>query len=49
MKDESVPYDAKTSCWVPDPADCYTRGDIRSTEGDFVMVWTGSEVTFVAK
>ncbi|OXA39110.1 Myosin heavy chain, muscle [Folsomia candida] len=43
MKDESVPYDAKTSCWVPDPADCYTRGDIRSTEGDFVMVWTGSE------
>jgi myosin heavy chain 6/7 len=44
LKDESTPYDAKTSCWVPDPADCFVRGDIRGTEGDMVTVFAGSEV-----
>lgn len=44
MKDESTPYDAKTTCWVPDPADCFIRGEIRSQDGDSIMVWTGNEV-----
>jgi hypothetical protein len=41
----AMPYDAKTACWVPDPADCFIRGEIRGTDGDNVMVWTGSEVS----
>jgi myosin heavy chain 6/7 len=43
MKDMALPYDAKTACWVPDPAECYVRGEIRGTEGDMVKVFCGSE------
>lgn len=45
MKDQSMPYDAKTACWVPDPAEKFVKGEIRGTDGDWVTVWTGSEVT----
>jgi len=43
MKDQSKPYDAKTACWVPDPAEGFILGEIKGTEGDNVKVWTGSD------
>lgn len=36
--DQSKPYDAKKACWVPDEAQGYVLGEIKSTKGDLVNV-----------
>jgi len=40
MLEEAPPYDAKTSCWVPDAKLGYIRSNIQSTKGDDVVVLT---------
>jgi len=40
MLEEAPPYDAKTSCWVPDQKLGYIRSNIQSTKGDDVVVLT---------
>jgi len=36
--DQSKPYDAKKSCWVPDEKEGYVLGEIRATKGDLISV-----------
>lgn len=36
--DQTKPYDAKKSCWVPDEKDGFALGEIRGTKGDLVTV-----------
>lgn len=36
--DQSKPYDAKKTCWVPDEKEGYVLGEIQSTKGDLVNV-----------
>ena len=40
MLEEAPPYDAKTSCWIPDAKLGYIRSNIQSTKGDDVVVLT---------
>jgi hypothetical protein len=44
MKDQSKAYDAKTACWVPDPAEGFVQGEIKKQDGDNITVWNGNEV-----
>lgn len=45
--DQSKPYDAKKSCWVPDEKEGYVLGEIRATKGDLISVAVpGGEVKF---
>ena len=47
MMEEAPPYDAKTSCWVPDHKLGYIRSNIQSTKGDDVVILTeAGEVRF---
>lgn len=39
--DQTKPYDAKKSCWVPDDKDGFILGEIRGTKGDLVTVGIG--------
>ncbi|KAK3868077.1 hypothetical protein Pcinc_026512 [Petrolisthes cinctipes] len=43
IKDQSKPYDAKKSCWVPDPKEGFLEGMIVGTKGDLVTVDAGGE------
>ncbi|XP_060521416.1 myosin heavy chain, muscle isoform X35 [Cylas formicarius] len=36
--DQTKPYDAKKSCWVPDDKEGFVLGEIRGTKGDLVTV-----------
>ncbi|XP_018322124.1 myosin heavy chain, muscle isoform X19 [Agrilus planipennis] len=36
--DQTKPYDAKKSCWVPDEKEGFLLGEIRGTKGDLVTV-----------
>ncbi|KAG5864662.1 hypothetical protein JTB14_025101 [Gonioctena quinquepunctata] len=36
--DQTKPYDAKKTCWVPDDKDGFVLGEIRGTKGDLVTV-----------
>ncbi|XP_066261980.1 myosin heavy chain, muscle isoform X14 [Euwallacea similis] len=36
--DQTKPYDAKKSCWVPDEKEGFVLGEIRGTKGDLVTV-----------
>ncbi|XP_066140643.1 myosin heavy chain, muscle isoform X39 [Euwallacea fornicatus] len=36
--DQTKPYDAKKSCWVPDEKEGFVLGEIRGTKGDLVSV-----------
>ncbi|XP_019770173.2 myosin heavy chain, muscle isoform X3 [Dendroctonus ponderosae] len=36
--DQTKPYDAKKSCWVPDEKEGFILGEIRGTKGDLVTV-----------
>jgi hypothetical protein len=40
MLEEQTPYDAKTSCWVPDQKEGYIRANVVSTKGDTITVVT---------
>ena len=40
LMEEAPPYDAKTSCWIPDAKLGYIRSSIQSTKGDDVVVLT---------
>lgn len=43
--DQTKPYDAKKSCWVPDEKEGFVLGEIRGTKGDLVTVGVpGGEV-----
>ena len=45
--DQTKPYDAKKTCWVPDEKEGFILGEIRGTKGDMVTVGiTGGEVFF---
>ncbi|XP_030752167.1 myosin heavy chain, muscle isoform X22 [Sitophilus oryzae] len=41
--DQTKPYDAKKSCWVPDDKEGFVLGEIRGTKGDLVTVFAGGE------
>lgn len=48
--DQTKPYDAKKSCWVPDDKEGFVLGEIRGTKGDLVTVGIpGGEVKFTLK
>lgn len=49
MKDQSKPYDAKTSCWVPDDSEGFVIGEIKGTKGDLVIVDIKHEEKFFKK
>ena len=36
--DQTKPYDAKKSCWVPDEKELYVQGLIKSMKGDIATV-----------
>lgn len=36
--DQTKPYDAKKSCWVPDEKEGFILGEIKGTKGDLVTV-----------
>lgn len=38
--EEQAPYDAKSSCWIPDTKDGYVRANIIATKGENVTVLT---------
>jgi myosin heavy chain 6/7 len=40
LLEEAPPYDAKTSCWIPDEKQGYIRANIVATKGDDVTVKT---------
>ena len=40
MLEEAKPYDAKTSCWIPDHKEGYMSANITATKGDDVTVLT---------
>lgn len=43
--DQTKPYDAKKSCWVPDDKEGFVLGEIKGTKGDLVTVGVpGGEV-----
>ncbi|KAK8736475.1 hypothetical protein OTU49_005023 [Cherax quadricarinatus] len=41
--DQTKPYDAKKSCWVPDEKEGYIEGEIQGTKGDLVTVMAKGE------
>ncbi|XP_042212124.1 myosin heavy chain, muscle-like [Homarus americanus] len=43
MKDATKPYDAKKSCWVPDPKEGFVEGEITGTKGELISVYAGGE------
>lgn len=36
--DQTKPYDAKKTCWVPDEKEGFILGEIKGTKGDLVTV-----------
>lgn len=40
LLEEAPPYDAKTSCWIPDEKQGYIRANITATKGDDITVKT---------
>jgi len=50
LQDEQAPYDAKSSCWIPDPNEGYMRSSVISTKGENVTVITDKgEVCFIER
>ena len=48
LLEEAPPYDAKTSCWIPDHKLGYIRANITATKGDDVTVLTDAgEVRYI--
>ncbi|XP_042212114.1 myosin heavy chain, muscle-like isoform X2 [Homarus americanus] len=41
--DQTKPYDAKKSCWIPDEKDGFIEGEIQGTKGDLVTVMAKGE------
>lgn len=46
MKEQTVPFDGKKMCWVPDEKEGFLAAEIQSTKGDEITVKTieGNEV-----
>ncbi|QQP52443.1 Myosin heavy chain_ muscle [Caligus rogercresseyi] len=42
--DQSKPYDAKRSCWVPHDKEGYVLGEIKAAKGDLITVQLGYKV-----
>lgn len=42
IKLRSQPFDAKKSCWIPDPKESYIAAEIEETKGDQVTVKTST-------
>lgn len=40
LLEEQQPFDAKTSCWIPDHKEGYIKATITATKGDEVSVTT---------
>lgn len=40
MEEQTQPFDAKTSCWIPDHKEGYLKATITATKGDEVTVLT---------
>lgn len=40
LENQTQPFDAKTSCWIPDHKEGYIKGTITATKGDDVTVTT---------
>lgn len=47
FKEQSVPYDSKKNCWVPDEEEGYIPAEIKTAAGDNITVVTnkGNEQT----
>lgn len=42
LEEQNKPFDAKTSCWVPDHKEGYLKANISATKGEEVTVTTES-------
>jgi myosin heavy chain 6/7 len=42
--DQTKPYDAKKSCWVPDDKEGFVIGEIKGQKGEIVTVHVNGEV-----
>ena len=40
LEEQTQPFDAKTSCWIPDHKEGYLKATITATKGDEVSVTT---------
>lgn len=40
LKLRSQPFDAKKACWIPDPKEVYSAGEILEVKGDQTIVQT---------
>lgn len=48
--DQSKPYDAKKTCWVPCEKEGYVIGEIQATKGDLISVKIpGGEVMYIGQ
>jgi len=43
LADQAKPYDAKKSCWVPDPKEGFLLGMIQETKGELISVQAGGD------
>ena len=48
FQNQSIPFDAKKNCWVPDEEEGFIKAEIKATKGDMTTVTTekGNEVSF---
>ncbi|KAK7079756.1 putative TRAFAC class myosin-kinesin ATPase superfamily [Halocaridina rubra] len=42
-QDQTKPYDAKKSCWVPHEKEGFVAGEIQGTKGDLITVYAGGD------
>ncbi|MFH4981152.1 hypothetical protein AB6A40_007861 [Gnathostoma spinigerum] len=49
IKDESMPFDAKKDCWVPDKEEGYVAATIKKVKGDQVTVVVGGSEKTIKK
>ncbi|VDK18600.1 unnamed protein product [Anisakis simplex] len=49
IMDQSIPYDTKKNCWVPDKDEGYVAGEIVATKGDVLTIMCGGTERTVKK
>lgn len=45
--DQTKPYDAKKSCWIPDDREGFIIGEIKASKGETVTVAIAGEVMLI--
>lgn len=40
IEEQSMPFDGKKNCWIPDPKEGYLKAEILSTKGEDITVLT---------